>query len=890
MSSNGGNDGDVYVVENTGSIWEAAWTLRGSLEWVGLDTTKTDFNAFVSLSQMVDLDLDGMKDLVYFSRFNGLEIWHRIKISGPERFVQRKMWSLDNEKFAMQIAPAAVDLNGDGKQDLVVGSQGPGLVYYQSKGLSQNGTGVEYQEKITLLDQDGSALDDGNCGGNSCSRPAFIDIGNDNDFDLILGTCAEGLWYYENIGTPTNYTFVRRVDWVLKDACNVAGCWVSAGHFDDDKLMDLAVGNSVETWKVKLYKQTTGSEENATLNFAYQPTWGDYNLGVHHYGGVTFGDLDGDGDDDAITGGQLGKVRYYERTGTLTPPKWSSVAEWSLASADVGGYARPTLLDYNNNGILDLIVGNNQGQLSLFENSLCGASCTSSGRCDTSGPMPKCKCVFQGASSSSITCNTCTKGYFFALNDPLDAIEITAAKDGNCRSCPSGTLGTFDRTRKNKEETCAECPVGRYQPEEGGVSCIACPAGWIQKDEGKPFCLPCNAGLYQSVVGQPSCTECLPGNYTDASNMDACKQCPLGYAQLSEKQTSCVPCFKGEYNDIKSAATCKQCPIDYFTNTTKSTSCNLCPPGKGATQVGTVHCSECEAGRYSDSTEKCNDCVSGQFRGVGSNPLSCEHCPAGYYQLDNRSSLCLPCLPGTAETSTGQPSCSQCEVNYFADVQKLVECKPCGSGTSTKNKTGSTSCSPCGAGEYGDDCASCAVGQYRERDDPTFTSCRDCHQGYYQDQTSQASCLPCIPGQFQDREGNESCIKCASGHKFHATAGSVAVGISASNCLACDKGQHQPKEGSTFCLPCLTGTFQNVTGSSLCNDCPIGFSNGETEKESCTSCPKGTFQDAIQEANCKGMLSFSWNDGSVLELVQNLIITLVFFIRKPLLLFLFLSL
>ena len=102
VSSNGGNDGDVYVVENTGSIWEAAWTLRGSLEWVGLDTTKTDFNAFVSLSQMVDLDLDGMKDLVYFSRFNGLEIWHRIKISGPERFVQRKMWSLDNEKFAMQ--------------------------------------------------------------------------------------------------------------------------------------------------------------------------------------------------------------------------------------------------------------------------------------------------------------------------------------------------------------------------------------------------------------------------------------------------------------------------------------------------------------------------------------------------------------------------------------------------------------------------------------------------------------------------------------------------------------------------------------------------------------------------------------------------------------------
>jgi hypothetical protein len=56
----------------------------------------------------------------------------------------------------------------------------------------------------------------------------------------------------------------------------------------------------------------------------------------------------------------------------------------------------------------------------------------------------------------------------------------------------------------------------------------------------------------------------------------------------------------------------------------------------------------------------------------------------------------------------------------------------------------------------------------------------------------------------------------------------------------------------------LTGTFQNVTGSSSCNVCPVGFSNGETEKESCTSCPKGTFQDAVNEANCKGRFSYMY--------------------------------
>jgi hypothetical protein len=64
----------------------------------------------------------------------------------------------------------------------------------------------------------------------------------------------------------------------------------------------------------------------------------------------------------------------------------------------------------------------------------------------------------------------------------------------------------------------------------------------------------------------------------------------------------------------------------------------------------------------------------------------------------------------------------------------------------------------------------------------------------------------------------------------------------------------------------LTGTFQNVKGSSSCKDCPIGFSNGETEKELCTSCPKGTFQDAVNEANCKGRLyTHMYSFRSVLE-------------------------
>lgn len=169
-SQNGNVDLVKVLINAGGNVNQAAWTLRGSLEGVGYPSKSvTGFNAYVSISQMVDLDLDGMKDFVYFTRLHDkMKILHRIKLSGPNHFVSRTQWALDKTDFGKspqgldpEISPVAVDLNGDGKQDLVVGSQGLGLFYYQSKGLHQNG--IVYQEKISLLDQDGTAIDDGKC-------------------------------------------------------------------------------------------------------------------------------------------------------------------------------------------------------------------------------------------------------------------------------------------------------------------------------------------------------------------------------------------------------------------------------------------------------------------------------------------------------------------------------------------------------------------------------------------------------------------------------------------------------------------------------------------------------------------------------------------------------
>jgi len=74
-------------------------------------------------------------------------------------------------------------------------------------------------------------------------------------------------------------------------------------------------------------------------------------------GGVTpsFGDLDGDGDKDLITGGDSGDVYAYKNTGTALSPAWTREAGWDIA--DIGERSAPTLGDLDGDGDLDLMMG-----------------------------------------------------------------------------------------------------------------------------------------------------------------------------------------------------------------------------------------------------------------------------------------------------------------------------------------------------------------------------------------------------------------------------------------------------------------------------------------------------------------------------------------------------
>ncbi len=196
--------------------------------------------------------------------------------------------------------------------------------------------------------------------------PAFADLDGDGDMDLLVAEYYGGLQYFKNTGNKTTPQFAAPVS-------SPFGISATTGYFfkpefadlDGDGDMDLMLGEPV-TGNL-LYLQNTGSKTSPAFAAAVSNPFGLTGNAPLNF--QTIVDLDGDGDLDILSGEYGGGFKYYQNTGTKTAPMFAAPVSNPFGLSNVYYFGTPSFADLDNDGDMDLLVGEYYGDLQYFENT-----------------------------------------------------------------------------------------------------------------------------------------------------------------------------------------------------------------------------------------------------------------------------------------------------------------------------------------------------------------------------------------------------------------------------------------------------------------------------------------------------------------------------------------
>ena len=263
-------------------------------------------------------------------------------------------------------APVFGDLDDDGDFDLVLGSSGLEIEYYENKGTNTS----------PVFSKDASMFSSIYAGGYQFTNsyyPALCDLDGDGDLDLTIGG-YNGILYYENTGSSSSPSWADVNNTLFADANGQIGTdarqtFVDLDN-DGDKDMVVGIGESLfggPTPGISMGFRNTGTASLPVFLRDDALVTGIPDVGLNAY--PSFADLDDDGDYDLLMGRDGAAVYYYENTGSPTAPAWTSNNTLFSVVETSNYWKDPTFCDLDGDADADLIYGTDDGDLYFYENT-----------------------------------------------------------------------------------------------------------------------------------------------------------------------------------------------------------------------------------------------------------------------------------------------------------------------------------------------------------------------------------------------------------------------------------------------------------------------------------------------------------------------------------------